>query len=109
MQQPLRELEHLHEALLDALDAGDVERVHGLVRRRENLLQDLQAAYDAATAAERDAAQGDLQALARLDRDLQGRAVTLRDRLRGELDQQRRAGGGRSAAPSLTGVLDRQA
>ena len=90
---PLRDqldiIKDLHQALIQALDDGDVTGFTDLVQQRESALAVLRAAYASADDAERRDIRPDLVALLPLDRDLQGRATTARDDLRSQIDGQR--------------------
>jgi hypothetical protein len=109
LRNHINQLQDLHQELLAALDAGDVERVAELVGRREAVVDRLREEFATADPQERAALQPDLAALLPLDRDLHSRAAALRDQLRDDLDRHRDHQPGQAGRPTITGILDRQA
>lgn len=108
MREQLDIIKDLHQALMQALDAGDVSGFVELIQRRESALEALQDAYTKADATARQDIQPELAALLPLDRDLQGRAARACDDLRTQLDKQRNLAP-RGEQPVVSGVFDRQA
>ncbi|MBD3221724.1 hypothetical protein GF314_10820 [bacterium] len=106
MRQTLQELLELHDALVQALDVGDVDAFGRLLERRGEAIEALAHRLEAATAAERRAVTDQLVDLQRLDRELQARSREARD----DLGHRLAAGQPQHApASSMSGVLDRRA
>ena len=108
MKQLAAALTTLHQSLLEALDAGDVEQVTTLIARRKEGLDELNAALRAASSESRRRMQPDLDSLLALDHDLQARMRTDRDALRRPLDAGQ-AHAQRRDTTVVTGVIDRKA
>jgi hypothetical protein len=84
-QSDLDSLARVHEELLAAVAATDVERIGPLVARRGDLLASLAMTFAAAPRVEQESWRSAILQLANADRELTARFTSVRDQLAAEL------------------------
>jgi len=104
----IKELEALHAVLVDTLDAGDTERLDGLIQQRGERVTALKAAHEAADSRRRTEIAPALAHLTHLDQDLQARFRAHREQLGQRLTETRQSTS-QAPAPAVSGVFDRRA
>lgn len=108
LQTKIDDLLHLHDAIVQALDAGDLDRVDELVHERGSHVTVLADAFNLADESERQQLQPTLERLAGLDQKLQARCRAARDTLGSKLAELMPAPT-TNQGQIMSGVFDRHA